>query len=398
MQSAQNKPSPSSHQAYTGYQTGYQPADPRVHSSPQAPQPQISNPADLRRDYQRDKEFILKGIKDYINSNDIDAAKDLVDRYRSVANDEVFIKLSKTTDKYYAKNQRINELIEKYNYIPEDQHRDKIKICGEILSLNPNHKQFKANMIHELECIYQKLDDTDIARRLTVCTELARLDSHRYSREKNRLEKKYKKSLEQARKQVPAVQKATSLNIGSAVWSHPALSGKYASAYNNFEVPIKEGHVTLKIHTHGISISPGYAGPVKLHYTCIHSIDFVPPSGIASALAGAAVGGVLGGIVGAIGGALLGSNASPAIRIGYHDPQKDSNKVVLIHTESANQAKTFIANYMKEVEITKRTGRKASALKSFVTGFIKVLLILLAIAAVIALFFAFILLVLPTAS
>ena len=372
-----------------GYQSGYQGYSSNAPAHGQSSS-QSSNPADLRRDYARDKEFILKGIRDYINENDIDAARELVDRYRNVANDEIFNKLRDTTDQRYALKQRINKLIEEYNYIPNDQHQEKVKICGEICSLDPNNKQFKDNLKHELECIYQKLDDSDLARRMTVCTELARLD-RRYEREKKKLEKKYKKSLSQTNRNLPAVSKKDqNLCIGNAVWKYPVLLGKFSPTPSMYAQPvIKSGSVSLKVHTHGISISPGYDGPLKIHYTNIRAIDFVPASGIAGTLAGAAVGGVLGGIVGAIGGALLGSNYSPAIRIAYHDPQKDLDKTITIHTDSAEKANTFIANYKREIDITRRTGRTTSSLKVFASAFGTVLFTLIGIALIAALLMAF---------
>lgn len=375
----------------TGYQSAYQGYSSNAPAHGHGSQ-QSSNPADLRRDYQRDKEFILKGIRDLIDQNDIDAAKDLVDRYRSVANDEFFIKLRDTTDQRYAKKLRINKLIESYHYTPNDQHKEKIKICGEILNLDPDNQEFKDNMFQELEVIYHKLEESDITRRLTVCTEIVRVapNNRKYVREKKKLEKKYKKSLSQNRKNLPAVRSHNNC-IGSAVWSYPVLLGKYTPTYNDFSTPIKRGNVSLKVHTHGISISPGYAGAFEIHYTNIRAMDFVPATGIAGTLAGAAAGGILGGIVGAIGGAILGSQYSPAIHIAYYDPQKDRDKTLTIYTDSPEKANTFINNYKKEIEITRRTGRTTSALKVFMSSFGKVLLTLAALLLIVALLMAFIL-------
>lgn len=345
--------------------------------------------SELLRDYKRDREFILQGIRDYINAGDIDSAKELVDRYRNVANDEPFINLMHNADDRYQKKQKINKLIESYNYTTNDQRKERLNLCTEILSLDPDNSQFKDNLIKELEGIYDRLDKNDLERRLTIYTELARIEPRKYEKERVRLEKKYKKSLIQERKTVPAVKKnKRSLYIGSSVWSHPALSGKYSPAHNDFSSPVKAGNVTLKIHTHGISISPAHAGTFQIHYTCIRAMDKVPSNGIV---------GMVKGIIGALGNALLGTPNSSYIRIAYHDPIKDQNKTITIQTDSAEKTNAFIDNFRNEIEITKRTGRKASPLMNILAALGKFFLILLIILTFIALLIAFVLFVLPTA-
>ena len=155
--------------------------------------------------------------------------------------------------------------------------------------------------------------------------------------------------------------------IGCRVWKYPKLKGYFSLEDNLSNASIKEGKVSITIHTHGIRISSGFCKTLNLHYSLINSIEYVSPGKLLEMLgvaAKAAVMGTIGYLTGDVSGALQGAfgevvsaEFQSAIRICYRDPHTNDKNTIDILTKTKEITEAFIEVYNKEIDITKRTGR-----------------------------------------
>ena len=336
--------------------------------------------AELQEEFERDRDYILESLKQNLSNRDILAAKEIIDRFRPVASrDNLFAMLAQETDRNYEIYQNVEAKKALYSSKPADAHWEKLEICTLILASDPNNKTFIQNKITELDAIYQTTAENAFEERLSICNQILHLDPNhsKYRKEQRKVEKKYSKfrqSQTKARLKALTAARKSAANlvqspryqddkIGNEVRRHHPLHGLYSSTNNPFDVPIQEGKIQLKIHTHGISITPSFVRSFDLNYQNIESItcNLTPSTSCSCALAGATTGALFGGIIGAIGGAiggaLLGSSSVPVLEIVFRDKTNRLKKLEIV-TKSQEVAKTFIAAYQKEIEITKRTNRK----------------------------------------
>ena len=189
--------------------------------------------------------------------------------------------------------------------------------------------------------------------------------------------------------------KAPDYRIGCKLWKYAGLSGVFSlkDEDNEDNTHIKQGRVFIHLHTHGIRIYSGFFKSFNLHYSFIDSIKYVQPElikdiikeGIKSMLTSG--GSLLDGAQGMVGGAI---DSQSAIRIQYRDPDTGDKTKILIHTKSRGPIDSFIENYNKEIEITKRTNRSPNVIIGTLKALGKTILIIAGI--LFALIIAFIIL------
>lgn len=335
--------------------------------------------AELKNEYENDKEYLISELQNNLKSKDYKSAKEIIDKYRAVAiDDNIFSVLAKKTDTGYAIYKHVYEWTALYHATPEEEHEEKLELCNNILSCDPQNQEFIQNKIHELDAIYDATPEAAYEMRLSICNQILFLKppeielKQKYTKEHRKVEKAYHKYLKAqnlpARRDKSSSRRKADYRIGRTVFSHKPLQGIYNSTHNQSIFPLNEGEITLWVHTHGISISPALAGSFELNYHSIESMKATELSSLsgggalAGATAGFLLGGVLGAIGGAIGGAFLGSSSDSVLEIHFKDSPNELSKTLIILTNSQEETRNFIAAYNHEISITKRTGRTPSSL------------------------------------
>lgn len=277
----------------------------------------------LKAEYEKEHDFIINTIKVYLKNQDYVTAQGYIQKYKDVARgDVIFCALAdevKTRMIEYNSQQRQQMELQKLKTLlevtPENDHKKRYEICSDILRISPNDLDVKCELA---------ISETALGLR-------------------------------------PAV--SSDLRIGRRFW-YKEIMGFYEPKDPELRLP--KGFVTVRLHTHGISIN--FSSFIyRIHYSQIISMEYGSEGETSKFLtlaAGAVLGYVFGdGLGGAIDGASKASkiskfvNSSDLLNILFWDVKTNSRNLIVIKCKDKWDIKKFIGDYNSEIEITKRTHR-----------------------------------------
>ena len=344
--------------------------------------------SNLRDEYELCKEGIYENLKAAIQNKQYDDAQVSLERYYEVAKDDrIFMGLYEQFMRLREKDTNLAVLSNQLAALPSDDYNGKLGIYNQLIAIAPDNNEFRNGKIAVLKELYN--NTADIKSKVNICNEILLLepDNKTFKKEFQKCEAELKKAnidsahrrhaitelttpsaategTSDSKDQCPATYNSQQPSIGRAIW-FSKLDLVYESQNDN--ILSKGDKVTLRVHTHGISIT-SMRGVYQIHYTQIQSMQRKEPGGgLLSTVAGAVVGGLVGGVVGALigGGVGASSSSSDMLCISYHRPPYLNAKEIRFgvrgkfSTNAGKQIDKFIQKYYKEIQITKSTGRKA---------------------------------------
>ena len=325
-------------------------------------------------DYRDNREFIIMGVRAKLDDPDFDleGANSNIALYQEVASD----------DNDFQRLLQCVQIAEAYDQTAENDQSRKLQLCNAFLSREPQNQRFKKHKLRVLKDIFETLSENQYNEKLAICAQITDLDPNdtEYKRKREKLkkicekeaQKRAKEQLELAKKAKKQREKAAALaTLNDSIGGHthcPVLKGDYNSSLNDVSLPLRTGKVTVRIHTHGLSIFPAYVNSLDINYRDIAGLSCETQNDEASwSLAGAAIGAIFGGIFGALAGGAAGAvagSSKPFLCIQYKDKYSPVMRKITIQANKEEEIHQFIANYYHEIEITQRTGRSPSGLRN----------------------------------
>ncbi len=344
----------------------------------------------LREEYELCKERIYALLNKSIQTREFAEAQSTIDPFYEVAKDDkVFIGLYDQFLRQQERELNIESLNHQLASLPPDDCCGKINIYDKLLQLDPYNETYRNGKLSVLKTQYELALDSK--QKLQICNDILTLDpdNKEFAKKFKKCQKECQKNNErlserrQSMASIDSVPQPSSqieqqrhsdhypiaqyepetVEIGRPIW-FTALDTVYYS--ENCNVLVRGDKTTLNVHTHGISIN-GPHGAYLIHHKQIVSIEVKKQSGgLLKTVAGAVVGGLVGGVVGALVGGGVGAAASgSSIRlcISYRPSAYDSVEVLQFGIDEKSEDKAeakfnaFIQNYYKEIRITLSRGR-----------------------------------------